>query len=370
MAGFNFKKFLQGAGFGIIILSGFLLTKGYFLQRARATLGPGIYGCGIRINPEDEELPSAGNGWTYSMKYRIFNVDNPDGWWKFEFWKCLCPEGQGQAGGACLRCEKNQEIINLKRVAPAARDSGNDVNAVVRRFSLVQPGGGYCGSFQFDAYIIDGSVRDCVDFQGGRYGHAWSLFRTNIDCGQPTPTPSQPVQTPTPTPTCPTLTLTPTPTGPVQTPTPTPTQPVQTPTPTPPGEGTPTPTLPERKVCYIECGSDSDCTDDLKCQEVSGVKRCVNTACSSESDCTCNRGCWEVCGHDNECSGGQSCRQIEDKKRCVPNDCQTEAECCAQPTPQVLGAVLPSAGWESFSGTGLAILGLIGAFLRLMAVLI
>ncbi len=49
---------------------------------------------------------------------------------------------------------------------------------------------------------------------------------------------------------------------------------------------TPTPTLGIVK-CYEECINDDNCTYGLFCQEVGGVKRCLNPGCPTETSCGC-----------------------------------------------------------------------------------
>jgi len=133
-----------------------------------------------------------------------------------------------------------------------------------------------CGPWQTDIRVTHNGNIVC---QRSDHGCSWNDAKC-LPPLTPTPTPT-PRVTPTPT-----LTPTPTPTGtitPTQTPTPTPTgtlTPTQTPTPTPtPGE--------EIKKCYEECQYDEDCEGDLFCEEVSGIKRCVNIDCPDESDCIC-----------------------------------------------------------------------------------
>jgi hypothetical protein len=151
--------------------------------------------------------------------------------------------------------------------------------------------------------------------------------------------------------------------------TPTPTRPTSTPTPTKP-TSTPTPT--EEYGCYNECSSDSQCEGDLRCQEISGVKRCLNPDCPTERDCVCNKDCWDVCGATSECPSGLECRQVGATKRCVNPDCEEEQDCdctshaqaTSTPTTYVAQVELPEAGisWPTIFGllvgVGLAILGL------------
>lgn len=164
------------------------------------------------------------------------------------------------------------------------------------------------------------------------------------------------------------ITPTPTPSG---QPTPTPTG-RSTPTPTPTGgpTATPTPVL----GCYLECDADSDCESNLRCQMISGTKRCVNPDCSDESDCTCNRNCWDVCGTDSECPRDLSCMQIGETKRCVKSACKLEQDCDCRPvvttgtpTPTVYvakvempqpGSTLPTLG-AIFGGAALLITSLL-----------
>ena len=142
-----------------------------------------------------------------------------------------------------------------------------------------------------------------------------------------TPTPSLPFS-PTPTPTG-SITPSPTPTT-TQTPTLTLT-PSLTPSPSPTSKPMPTPTpLPG---CYHECSSDNDCEGTLRCQSVSGVKRCVNLTCPGEPDCICNKNCWEICGQDRECPENLRCRSIDGTYRCVNQTCEREQDCdCVVPT--------------------------------------
>lgn len=57
------------------------------------------------------------------------------------------------------------------------------------------------------------------------------------------------------------------------------------PTSTPGPSSTPTPHIVD---CYIQCESDTNCSSSLSCLEVeAGIKRCVNSNCSSERDCYC-----------------------------------------------------------------------------------
>jgi len=123
---------------------------------------------------------------------------------------------------------------------------------------------------------------------------------------------------------------------------------VQAPTLTPTGTLVPTPTLTLTPAptatptpllgCYRECESDDDCDGDtLRCQTVSGVKRCVNLSCPGENDCVCNVSCWGVCGQDSECPGDLDCQAIDSVSRCVNTDCERDQDCeCAggaTPTP-------------------------------------
>lgn len=224
--------------------------------RKKAVMHKGMYGCGLRVNPVKEEPPTKENNGTYSVTFRIFNVDNPDNSWEFEFLKCVCPEGKGETGGVCLKCERSEETIFLKKVKPGYENVG-DESAVERVISVKQPSGELCGSFQIDVNII-GGPGNCYEREG-HYGPVWGLWVTNIDCGgQPTPT--------TVTTLTPTMPITPTLTPPIITATPT----------------------PFKTGCYNQCDSDINCTDSLACQERrAGVKLCVNPNCPNEPNCWC-----------------------------------------------------------------------------------
>ncbi len=93
------------------------------------------------------------------------------------------------------------------------------------------------------------------------------------------------------------------------------------------GGGTPTPTPTTLPNCQRTCTSDRDCGGSLKCQTVSGSKKCVNPSCSTETDCICNRSCWEICGTDSECPSGLSCLQVGETKRCVKSACKLKQDC-------------------------------------------
>ena len=75
---------------------------------------------------------------------------------------------------------------------------------------------------------------------------------------------------------------------PVSTPTPT-TGPTNTPTNTPVSTPTPTTTnnTPVPGTCDSSCDTNSNCESGLSCVTSTGVKRCRNTACPDEADCSC-----------------------------------------------------------------------------------
>lgn len=138
--------------------------------------------------------------------------------------------------------------------------------------------------------------------------------------------------------------------------------PTSTPTPIPTPGGT------TKKGCNQECSSDSDCEGTLRCQTVSGTKRCVNLSCSAEPDCICNKACWEACGQDSECPSGLSCRSIDGTYRCVNLSCERIQNCSCggggtatpTPTPPVSGSMT-----QTLSLIGLGIFALLtGIVLR------
>lgn len=100
---------------------------------------------------------------------------------------------------------------------------------------------------------------------------------------------------------------------------------VATPTPTPTPSATPTPS-PELG-CYTTCSDDADCEGDLTCETFGSEKKCANSSCKDESDCTCNVSCWQKCDSDTQCSSDRTCRQIDDTKRCVNIKCDREQDC-------------------------------------------
>ncbi len=58
------------------------------------------------------------------------------------------------------------------------------------------------------------------------------------------------------------------------------------PSPTPSATPSPSPSA-SPTACFDTCSSDADCESDLRCQSVSGTKRCVNTTCPEDADCVC-----------------------------------------------------------------------------------
>jgi len=191
-----------------------------------------------------------------------------------------------------------------------------------------------------------------------------------------------PFLTSTPTPTgeitptgslTPTLTPSVTPTG-ILTPTST-----LTPSLTPTSTSTVTPTVVPLLGCYRECESDDNCEGTLRCQTVSGVKRCVDLSCPGEKDCLCNKNCWEVCGQESECPEELTCHSIEGVYRCVNPNCDREQDCgctVAQAptvTPKPTGPIptpveLPEAG-ISLPTIGAALGGVILAIVSLLLAL-
>ncbi len=146
----------------------------------------------------------------------------------------------------------------------------------------------------------------------------------------------------------------------------------------------PSPSASFSPQCWESCTNDSQCPGSLVCQEISGVNRCVNSNCPTESDCVCpvspspSPQCWDSCTADTQCPGSLVCRTIDGSNRCVNESCPTESDCVCpvspSPSPSVLvlsspSAVstqqLPPAGFISptlifsFGGLLLLILGLL-----------
>lgn len=129
------------------------------------------------------------------------------------------------------------------------------------------------GTFQLDFVDNPGSW---LSFQipgstttGGGSSNPPNNPPTIIPPASVTPTPTTPTGTSTPT-----LTPTSTPTG----------MPTNTPTSTPTITPTATPSSP---YCDASCESDSNCPGGLVCATVNGTKRCRNTSCVSQSNCSC-----------------------------------------------------------------------------------
>lgn len=286
----NRQKFLQGV---VLVLS--ILSISWFVWRP---------------------IEAVTYPWNCSQTSNGFNFTNTEGAPReiacVEYINCDCPGDplMPEVG----QCGQNENWIWQKTVA--ADESG------FCTFSQSIADLARCKIHQVDlkVYNPDGQTWSDRPF-------CWFISNKCEECGEPSPTPTEPVST-----------LTPTPTKPVSSPTPTPTPPSET-------------------ACWAECTDGTDCQGDNVCQEVSGTKRCVNPDCETESDCTCNKHCWDVCGHDNECPAGLSCRQIDNTKRCVKSECEREQDCdCAVPTPpSVLGEkappVLPAAGfgWDKYA---------------------
>jgi hypothetical protein len=58
------------------------------------------------------------------------------------------------------------------------------------------------------------------------------------------------------------------------------------PSPSPSPSASPSPS-PSPNACFDTCNSDAECEEDLRCQSVSGTKRCVNPTCPEDADCVC-----------------------------------------------------------------------------------
>lgn len=58
------------------------------------------------------------------------------------------------------------------------------------------------------------------------------------------------------------------------------------PSPSPSVSPSPSPS-PPAIACFDQCSEDTDCTGDLRCQDVAGVDRCVNAECPNDIDCSC-----------------------------------------------------------------------------------
>ncbi|PIP51793.1 hypothetical protein COX09_05085, partial [Candidatus Beckwithbacteria bacterium CG23_combo_of_CG06-09_8_20_14_all_47_9] len=88
-------------------------------------------------------------------------------------------------------------------------------------------------------------------------------------------------------------------------------------------------------TCFDTCSSDAECEADLRCQSVSGTKRCVNPSCSEDADCSCavaKKACWDKCQNNNDCESPWACQTIPgtNDKRCVNSSCVGESDCsCA-----------------------------------------
>lgn len=368
----NRKTVFYGLGFLIILVAVFAVTMAIRYRQGlkkEAVTGPGLYSCGVRVNPirESEKKPET-NGGVYSVDFRIFYVgaldtdhcDEKSGLcpcltsdesksFTLEYWTCACPEKAGEPGtGYCTRCVKTQEQFTLKKVACQYQNSGDIENTITRTLSASQPGGQICGSFQLDVSMLN------CDSSGSRRGPVWGVYHTTDDCvSLPTPTPTQTVATATPTPTTPHVSPTPTVTQGV---TPTPTT---TPTPTVTQGVTPTAT-PKPGGCFSECAGDSVCESGYVCLDFAGTKRCLKSSCPTEVDCGCSS-CWQTCSQDWECTGGMRCRTVNGQNRCVNTDCPTEQNCICQSGP--ISTPVPGTPWPTQPTTGFKVptrLGILG----------
>lgn len=140
-------------------------------------------------------------------------------------------------------------------------------------------------------------------------------------------------------------------------------------TPTLPTNPTATPTTP--LDCYHTCVNNEDCEGALTCQTVAGSKKCVNSRCSNEQDCICNKTCWEICGQNSECPGGTTCRSIDGTYRCVNPSCDREQDCSCglaqKPTPTKTTTAIPEETLPN-AGTDLPTLGLFAGGLILILI--
>jgi len=108
---------------------------------------------------------------------------------------------------------------------------------------------------------------------------------------------------------------------------------------------TPTPTpIPG---CWDECTpEEGTCPEELECQEIDEVYRCVNPECPEEESCQCPEpsatptptpipGCWDECtlGDENSCSESLECQEVGETYRCVNPECPEEEDCqCPEPS--------------------------------------
>jgi len=319
----------------------------------KAFTGPGLYACGVRVNPNKEggeQKPTAENGAKYSLTYTIYytgdnndtsdssksRCDGPDEkTFTFQYWECVCPQGAGEPGtGYCTQCSKREETVTLKKSKSCAIGAP-DENAITRTLSASQPGGQVCGSYQVDVHLLNCNGQDVS------VGMIFGGYHTEVDCtGEPTPTPT-PILSPTPTLTpevTPTPTLTPTLTPTVTkevTPTATVTAgPSLTPTATSAVSLTPTPTslTPTPGACFSECQVDGDCENGNKCIVYQGTKRCLKSECPTEVDCGCNA-CWSLCTNDWECTTEMRCLTASGQRRCVKEACPESQNCTCEVIP-------------------------------------
>jgi len=356
----NKKAVFFGLGFVVILIglfAGALAIKSSQELKKKAVVGPGMYACGVRINPISEEKPTEANGGRYSTTYKIFYVgelsqlDQQTGFYQkcdgpeeksftFEYWTCVCRQGAGEPGGVCNQCEKKQETISLKKVRCDYQNSG-DANAITRTLSASQPGGQICGSFQMDVNIVN-----CDG--GASHGPVFGVYTTKVECvSLPTPTPTE-------------IVVTATPTAPPVSPTPTVTQGV---TPT----ATPTQPKPTPGACFSECSVDSDCDGDNTCLAFKGgTKRCLKAKCPEEVDCGCNL-CWELCTNDWECTIDMKCLAYGGgSKRCVKESCPGSQNCScevtptSEPQPTSTPGTVPASGIKATTAGGI-----LGGFLMI-----
>lgn len=132
---------------------------------------------------------------------------------------------------------------------------------------------------------------------------------------------------------------------------------------------TPTPTA-SPLACYGVCTTSAECDSGMQCIEVSGVNRCANPSCSTESDCSCTSAtetptptpapttttnsstttpliaCNSTCiVGGTSCANGMECLLVSGSYKCANPSCSSATSCsCTNSVPSPVANQLPHAG--------------------------
>ncbi|MBM3205592.1 hypothetical protein FJZ41_01925 [Candidatus Shapirobacteria bacterium] len=111
--------------------------------RKEAQVSPSVTIGDVQVTPTGETPPTATNGGTYSVNFKITNVSSGTRTAVLEKMICVCSEGEGNPVGYCHGCSTSNETVALS--------AGQSID---RTLSAHQSSGNVCGSFQLDLTVL------------------------------------------------------------------------------------------------------------------------------------------------------------------------------------------------------------------------